>query len=124
MRVSSRPRSAAAARGSRSHTSSVARVSATSTSKVDQRVLVRGPETEMLVEVALEIGPASAPEIGTGSGAIALAIADEIPEAEITATDVSAGALVIAPRNAARLGSLGHIRLRPKRRSPTPAGST
>lgn len=78
--------------------------------EVDQRVLVPRPETEMLVEVALEIDPASVLEIGTGSGAIALAIADEIPEAGITATDVSASALVIARRNAARLGSLGHIR--------------
>ena len=78
--------------------------------EVDQRVLVPRPETELLVEVALELEPASVLEIGTGSGAIALAIADEMPEAEVTATDVSAGALVMARRNAARLGSLGRIR--------------
>ena len=45
---------------------------------VDRRVLVPRPETEMLVELALEVGPSSVLEIGTGSGAVALAVADEI----------------------------------------------
>lgn len=78
--------------------------------EVDHRVLIPRPETEMLVEFALEAGPASVLELGTGSGAISLAIADEMPDVEITATDVSPAALVIARRNAARLGSLGRIR--------------
>ncbi len=71
---------------------------------VDQRVLIPRPETEMLVELALEVGPESVLEIGTGSGAIALAVADEIPGSRITATDVFDGAIEVAVANARTLG--------------------
>ncbi|MBK5219572.1 MAG: peptide chain release factor N(5)-glutamine methyltransferase [Thermoleophilia bacterium] len=71
---------------------------------VDRRVLVPRPETELLVEVALERAPARLLDVGTGSGAIALAVADELPRCEVTATDTSPGALEVALANAARLG--------------------
>jgi release factor glutamine methyltransferase len=71
---------------------------------VDRRVLIPRPETELLVELALEREPASVIDVGTGSGAVALAIADELPRAEVVATDVSPGALDVARDNAARLG--------------------
>jgi release factor glutamine methyltransferase len=71
---------------------------------VDRRVLVPRPETELLVEVALERRPARVLDVGTGSGAIALAVADELPECEVVATDTSPGALEVARANAARLG--------------------
>jgi len=73
---------------------------------VDRRVLVPRPETELLVEVALERRPGRVLDVGTGSGAIALALADELPEARIVATDTSPGALEVARANAERL-SLG-----------------
>jgi release factor glutamine methyltransferase len=71
---------------------------------VDRRVLIPRPETELLVELALELRPARLLDVGTGSGAIALAVADELPDCEITATDTSAGALEVARANAERLG--------------------
>lgn len=71
---------------------------------VDRRVLVPRPETELLVEVALERRPGRVLDVGTGSGAIALALADELPEAKIFATDTSPGALEVARANAERLG--------------------
>jgi release factor glutamine methyltransferase len=71
---------------------------------VDRRVLIPRPETEMLVELALEIEPRSVLEIGTGSGAIALAVADELPRCRVIATDVSDGAIEVAVANASRLG--------------------
>lgn len=71
---------------------------------VDRRVLVPRPETELLVEVALERGPGRVLDVGTGSGAIALALADELPGATIVATDTSPGALAVARANAERLG--------------------
>ncbi len=77
---------------------------------VDRRVLVPRPETELLVEVALEHRPGRVLDVGTGSGAIALAVADELPEAEIVATDTSAGALEVARANAACLGLEGRVR--------------
>jgi len=71
-------------------------------------VLIPRPETELLVEQVLEAFPADAPvrlaDLGTGSGAIALAIAAERPCWEILATDAAADALAVARRNAARLG--------------------
>jgi len=77
--------------------------------QVDARVLVPRPETELLVDWALELlahgGPA-APRIidlGTGSGAIALALKRHWPAACVTATDASAGSLDVARRNADRL---------------------
>jgi release factor glutamine methyltransferase len=77
---------------------------------VDNRVLVPRPETELLVEVALERRPARVLDVGTGSGAIALAVADELPEAEVVATDTSPGALEVARANAARLGLADRVR--------------
>lgn len=71
---------------------------------VDRRVLVPRPETELLVELALELGPRRVLDVGTGSGAVALAIADELPECEVVATDTSPAALEVARANAERLG--------------------
>ena len=72
---------------------------------VDPRVLVPRPETELLVEVGLEL-PAGARvlDVGTGSGAIALALKDERPDLDVAGIDVSAQALVVARANSARLG--------------------
>ena len=72
--------------------------------EVDRRVLIPRPETEMLVEVALSLEPRSVLDVGTGSGALALAIADEIPGCRVTAGDISAEALAVAESNARRLG--------------------
>lgn len=77
---------------------------------VDRRVLIPRPETELLVEVAVERRPARVLDVGTGSGAIALAVADELPECEVTATDTSGGALEVAQANAERLGLADRVR--------------
>jgi release factor glutamine methyltransferase len=77
---------------------------------VDRRVLVPRPETELLVELAVELGPARVLDVGTGSGAIALAVADELPGCEVTATDTSPGALEVARGNAERLGLADRVR--------------
>jgi release factor glutamine methyltransferase len=77
---------------------------------VDPRVLVPRPETELLVELALELRPGRVLDVGTGSGAIALAVADELTEAEVTATDTSPAALEVARSNAERLGLGGRVR--------------
>jgi release factor glutamine methyltransferase len=77
---------------------------------VDRRVLVPRPETELLVELALELRPGTVLDVGTGSGAIALAIAGELPECEVTATDTSPAALEVARANAERLGLAGRVR--------------
>lgn len=77
------------------------------TLQVTQDTLIPRPETELLVETALEKIPVDAPwniaDLGTGSGAIALAIARERPNCQITATDNSAAALAVARENAHRL---------------------
>jgi release factor glutamine methyltransferase len=77
---------------------------------VDRRVLIPRPETELLVELALELAPRSALDVGTGSGAVALAIADELPECDLTATDTSEAALEVARANAVRLGFEERVR--------------
>jgi len=77
---------------------------------VDQRVLIPRPETELLVELALEVGPETVLDVGTGSGAIALAVADELPDCEVTATDTSPAALEVARGNAERLGLAERVR--------------
>jgi release factor glutamine methyltransferase len=77
---------------------------------VDRRVLIPRPETELLVEVALELRPRTVLEVGTGSGAVALAVADELPGTSVVATDVSEPALDVARGNAARLGLAERVR--------------
>jgi len=77
---------------------------------VDKDVLIPRPDTEVIVEETLSVIRAEAfsqpriLDIGTGSGAIALALAGEIPEAQIIATDISAPALAVARKNAVALG--------------------
>lgn len=72
---------------------------------VDGRVLVPRPETELLVEAALGLPPgARLVDVGTGSGAVALALKNERPDLEVMASDVSAPALEVARANARRLG--------------------
>jgi release factor glutamine methyltransferase len=78
---------------------------------VDRRVLIPRPETELLVEVALDLRPRSVLDVGTGSGAVALAVADELTEAEVTATDPSLDALAVAKANRDRLGVADRVRL-------------
>ncbi len=74
--------------------------------EVDPATLIPRPETELLVELALERLPPERTlqlaDLGTGSGAIALALASERPQAQVLATDASPGALAVAARNAAR----------------------
>ncbi|MFT3741304.1 MAG: peptide chain release factor N(5)-glutamine methyltransferase [Gammaproteobacteria bacterium] len=85
------------------------------TLQVTPDTLIPRPETEGLVEIALQRLDASKPQrvadLGTGSGAIALALASERPLWHITATDHSATALVVAQQNAQRL-SLSNINFR------------
>ena len=80
---------------------------------VDRRVLIPRPGTESVVERCLElIRDLEAPTVldaGTGSGAIALAIADEHPGARVTAIDSSEDALAVAEANAARAGLAGRV---------------
>lgn len=78
---------------------------------LDARALIPRPETELLVEVALERRPATVLEVGTGCGAVALAIADELPDAAVTATDTSRAALGLASENARRLGFADRVEL-------------
>ena len=79
--------------------------------EVDHRVLIPRPESELLVEIALELGPASVLDVGTGSGAVALAIADELPDCAVTASDSSAAALEVAHANIERLGLADRVEL-------------
>ncbi|MFD0739936.1 peptide chain release factor N(5)-glutamine methyltransferase [Lysobacter koreensis] len=83
--------------------------------QVTPATLIPRPETELLVELALARLPAGrvlrVADLGTGSGAIALAIAHERPLAQVVATDASAAALDVARANAQALG-LGNIAFR------------
>lgn len=72
--------------------------------RVDSAVLVPRPETELLVEAALYLYPGTMLDVGTGSGAIALAVKSELDDVEVTGVDVSAAALAVAQRNGAELG--------------------
>ena len=78
--------------------------------QVDPNVLIPRPETELLVELALQHLPPNGHvlDMGTGSGAIAIAIAHTRPDADVSALDASLLALQVAQRNAARHGA--HIR--------------
>ncbi len=75
---------------------------------VTPATLIPRPETELLVEQALERAPSGAAwpllDLGTGSGAIALALASELPACKVTATDASSDALGVARGNAAAFG--------------------
>jgi release factor glutamine methyltransferase len=72
---------------------------------VDRRVLIPRPETEVLVEVGLTLPfGASVVDVGTGSGAVALALKSERPDLTVLGTDVSADALFVARENGLRLG--------------------
>jgi release factor glutamine methyltransferase len=71
---------------------------------VDRRVLIPRPETELLVDLALEAAPTKVLDVGTGSGAIALAVADELEDARVTAIDTSFNAVRVAKANTERLG--------------------
>jgi len=78
---------------------------------VDPRVLIPRPETEQLVVQAIEfvrergIETPRVADICTGSGAVAISLALEMPAAEVVATDISAGALYVARQNAGSLGA-------------------
>jgi release factor glutamine methyltransferase len=81
---------------------------------VTPAVLIPRPETELIVEIALELFPdrdvpLQIADIGTGSGCLATALASERPRARITASDVSAAALLVASNNAVRHGVDGCI---------------
>jgi release factor glutamine methyltransferase len=85
------------------------------TLSVDPRVLIPRPETEMVVERCLTMledveGPVVL-DVGVGSGAIALAIADERPDARVVGTDTSAAALEVADANRERAGLEDRVRL-------------
>ncbi|TMK79945.1 MAG: peptide chain release factor N(5)-glutamine methyltransferase [Actinobacteria bacterium] len=83
--------------------------------RVDPRVLVPRPETEMVVERCLtllaDVAEPRVLDIGVGSGAIALAIADEHPRARVVATDSSRGALEVAEVNRARTDLADRVEL-------------
>jgi release factor glutamine methyltransferase len=81
---------------------------------VTPSVLIPRPETEHLVEETLHAlagtGPQRIADVGTGSGAIAIALAAHLPQAQVTALDLSRAALAVAAENAARHGLAARIR--------------
>jgi release factor glutamine methyltransferase len=85
--------------------------------EVSPAVLIPRHETELIVEVALELFPEpgrslKAADLGTGSGCLAVALATERPAARIVATDISGAALAVARQNAARHGVADRIEFR------------
>jgi len=96
--------------------------------RCDGRALIPRPETETLVEAAVDLASLwGAPDgagltvldVGTGSGAVALALRDELPGATVTGTDISAKALSLAVENRERLGLTDRLHLE---RGTVPAG--
>lgn len=83
--------------------------------RVTPDVLIPRPETEIIVEVALEIAPSDAPlsiaDIGTGSGCLIVSLLHELPNARGIATDVSFAALRVAAENARRHGVSARLEL-------------
>jgi release factor glutamine methyltransferase len=71
---------------------------------VNPSVLIPRPETELLVELALQRDPSTVLDLGTGSGAVALAIKKHLPAAVVTGVEASAAALAVARRNAVKHG--------------------
>lgn len=82
--------------------------------RVTPDVLVPRPETEWVAEEAIaavrNLNKPAVLDIGTGSGAIAISVASEVPQAEVVATDISRRAVSLAMENAERHGVEGHIR--------------
>ena len=80
---------------------------------VDSRVLIPRPETELLVEKAIETSQRQSvvADVGTGSGAIAVSLAIHLPQVLVYATDASAGALEVAARNCRRHGVEDRVHL-------------
>lgn len=79
---------------------------------VDPRVLIPRPETETLVDAVRASGARVVADVGTGSGAIAVALAVHEPDIRVVATDVSSDALAVARANAGTHGVLARIELR------------
>jgi release factor glutamine methyltransferase len=81
--------------------------------RVTPDVLIPRPETELLIELSLALLPSDRPtrivDLGTGSGIIAVTLAKELPQAEVTATDLSPAALEVAKHNAEQHNA-AHIR--------------
>lgn len=67
---------------------------------VNEHVLIPRPESETIVEIVKEIAPTTVVDIGTGSGCLAITIALELPEAHVTASDISTNTLELARHNA------------------------
>jgi release factor glutamine methyltransferase len=80
--------------------------------RVSPAVLIPRQETELIVEEALAAGGATVVDIGTGSGALAISLALELPDARVVATDISPAALIVARDNADRLGATGRVEFR------------
>lgn len=93
--------------------------------RVDSRVLIPRPETELLVEVAARLAPRGGRvhDAATGSGAVALALADERPDLELTASDASGEAVAVARANAERLGLPVAVTVAPELPAPVAAAA-
>ncbi len=97
--------------------------------KINRAVLIPRPETELLIEAALEKSRETASprfaDVGTGSGILAVTLACERPDASVDATDVSADALTLARKNVVRHGVTGRVTLlRGDLLAPLPFGVT